>query len=283
MPRFPVGNFANINLAERHGWNLGVVYFVQELDTPYSGSDEIPNPMGRRNLQQTMLLQAEFGLTPRLALGGMLPVRNVRSEGEIDLHTTGLGDAEATLRYSAVPLTLKSKFSLNLIGGLGLPTGRSEGLELTQENIQFGVGDFTGIAGFELSHAVHPSVSTYFRSQGRFVMGANSDGYRFGDAFDNALGASFRVGIRETQILAQVSTLPLEQDRQDGAPVDSRGGRWIYGAAGVRFRIGKQAGIVGLVQRLISVDVRGDQLVSPWNLLIGYDIRLPGHAHDEDP
>ena len=280
MPRFPVGNLASINLAETHGWNLSAAWFAQELDTPYAGRDEIANPEGRRNVQQSLLLLAEFGLSERLALSGSLPLRHIRAEGEFEARTSGLGDAEAVLRYGALPLTLTSRFNLNLLGGLGLPTGRSEGEEFALENIQFGVGDFTGIAGFEMSWLFHSTVSTFFRSQGRFVLGANRDGYRFGDAFDNALGASIRVGAGGSRIMAQVSTLHLEQDRQDGSPVISRGGRWVYGSAGVRFQAGRRGGIIGLVQRVISVDVRGDQLVSPWNLLLGYDIRIPGHRHD---
>ena len=155
-------------------------------------------------------------------------------------------------------------------------------MELTRENIQFGVGDFTGITGVEFSYLFRPTFSFYFRSQGRFVLGSNSEGYRFGDGYDTALGGSFRFGASQFQLLTQISTLHLEQDQQDGIPVDSRGGRWVYGSLGVRFRTGERSGIVALAQRLLDVDARGDQLVSPWNFLVGYDLRLPGHRHEKE-
>ena len=280
MPRFPVGNLANINLAEKHGWNLGVTYLFQELDTPFGGNDELPNPEGRRNRQQTLLLQAEFGLTERLALSGTLPLRHAQGDGHIDLNTSGLGDTEVVLRYATNPLGLRNRASFNLLGGVGLPTGRSEGIELTMENIQFGVGDFTGIAGLELSYRINSAVSGFFRSQARLVLGSNSDGYRFGNSFDNAVGVSFLLGASDLRLFTQLSTLHLKQDHLDGAPVVSRGGRRVFGALGLRFgTVGARGGVVALVQRLVDVNVRGDQLVSPWNFVLGYDIRLPGHEH----
>jgi hypothetical protein len=45
--------------------------------------------------------------------------------------------------------------------------------------------------------------------------------------------------------------------------------------------VGQNGAIAITLQRLIDVDVRGDQLVSPWNLFMGYDIRLPGHQRAE--
>ncbi len=287
MPRFPVGNLANINLAAPHGWNFGAALLIQDLDTPYSGSDEIPNPDGRRTRQQTLLLQAEFGLTDRWALGATLPLRHAKAEGRTDLDTSGLGDIEVLLRYAAFPMALGRLASLNLLGGIGLPTGRSEGMLAAQENIQFGVGNFTAVAGFEWSYRARPGITAFLRSRAGWVLGANDDGYRFGDSFDNAAGATFLLRSPNLRIITYVSTLHLEQDRQDGEPVQSRGGRWIYGAVGLHATgVGQNGAIAITLQRLIDVDVRGDQLVSPWNLFMGYDIRLPGHQraeHDGSP
>ena len=279
MPRFPVGNLTDINLPEKHGWNLGGSYLWQDLDTTFSGSAETPNPLGRRNVQQTLMLYSEFGLDERLSLRGSVPVRNIDSEGVVNEETTGLGDVELILRHSTVQMDLQRKIGLNLIAGLGLPTGRSEGLTFAMENIQFGVGDFTAIAGFELSYRLRPLVTTYLRSQARFVLGSNSDGYQFGDALYSTAGAAFRIGSTENQVLTQITALHLDQDRQDGVLVPSRGGRWIYGSAGFRFAAGRRGGVTATVQHLLDTDLRGDQLVSPWNFIVGFDIRLPGHRH----
>ncbi len=224
MPRFPVGNLANINLAARHGWNFGAALLIQDLDTPYSGSGEIPNLDGRRTRQQTLLLQAEFGLSDRWALGATLPLRHAKAEGRTDLDTSGLGDIEILLRYAAFPLGVGRKASLNLLGGIGLPTGRSEGMLAALETIQFGVGNFTAIAGFEWSYRARPGITAFFRSRAGWVLGANDDGYRFGDSFDNAAGATILLRSPNLRIITYVSTLHLEQDRQDGEPVQSRGG-----------------------------------------------------------
>ena len=278
MPRFPVGNLANINLAARHGWNFGAALLIQDLDTPYSGSGEIPNPDGRRTRQQTLLLQAEFGLTDRWGLGATLPLRHAKAEGRTDLDTSGLGDIEVLLRYAAFPLALGRMASLNLLGGIGLPTGRSEGLLAAQENIQFGVGNFSAIAGFEWSYRARPGVTAFLRSRAGLVLGANADGYRFGDSFDNAAGVTLLLRSPKLRVIAYVSTLHLEQDRQDGEPVESRGGRWIYGAVGLHATGVGQNGAIDqarLIQhRIAPPTLQGTNNIRFLQLLTGHGIRI---------
>jgi len=279
MPRFPVGNLADAVRAEEGGWTFDFFYQHQKLDRVYLGDTIAPNPENRRNTQRTILVRGEYGLTPGTSLAFGLPVRDVDLRGMETADVTGAGDLEAAVRWSPLPVTLARRVLINLSAGVTLPTGRSTGSDLTQENIQFGAGAVSALAAVEMSARLTPHAALFGRAGGRWPTGEGDDGYRFGDAYDWLAGLDAGQESGRVRLQAMLLGVHLKQDTQDGVPVEDRGGRLLYGIGGVRFETTEKTALAFSVQRLVDADLRGDQLAARWVFQDGVQVRFGGGEH----
>lgn len=260
-----------------------VGFLYQDLDTPYMGEDEIDNPEGRRTLQRVFVVQGEWGLGERFAARLFIPVRDFSASGEIELNDSGLGDVEAWGRWAVGPEMGKSGGVL--AAGLAFPTGSEvDDPEVVEENIIFGAGDYSLLLSAEGFRRFGTSHTLFGIARYRYALGAGGNGYRFGDDFGWSGTWQWKPRGGPLGLTAGLSGQHLGEDRQDGAPVISRGGRLHYASGGVSFALGEKGGTIGfLAQRLIEQDVRGDQLLAPYNFTAAYTFSWGEHAHEAPP
>ncbi|MEE9218357.1 MAG: hypothetical protein V3U98_04760 [Acidobacteriota bacterium] len=197
----------------------------------------------------------------------------------IDFDSSGLGDMEVWGRWGLGPELGRSGGALGF--GLGLPTGRDGDPDTTDENIIFGAGDYSMLLSAEGFRKLGPAQAIFGLARYRLPLGAGSNGYRFGDDFGWAGTWQWRPRGGAVGLSLGLSGQHIDQDRQDGAPVASRGGRFHYAAAGISFPLGGKGTGGALVQRLVERSVRGDQLLSPWNFVVGYSLAWGEHTHPE--
>lgn len=252
------------------------------MDTPYSGENEIANPLGRRTEQRTLTLQLDVGLTERFALRVFAPLRDIEASGMFEFDSAGLGDVEVWGTWGVGPELGRSGGALS--AGLAFPTGRDADPDTVDENIVFGAGDYSLLVSAEGFRRVGPRQILFGLMLYRLPLGSGEGGYRFGEEFSWSGMWQFKPGGGPLGLSLGLSGQHFGQDEQHGAPVDSRGGRVHYLAGGLNFPL-SEGGTIGLLaQHLIEQDVRGDQLLSPWNFIAGYSFAWGEHTHSHpDP
>lgn len=219
------------------------------------------------NRSNALLLSLDVGIRERLSAGALLPLRTTRLSGPETLDAEGLGDLDLYARWIATkPPHLPGDFRMTLLGGLSLPTGKEPTGAGSEENVRFGAGTTSLLTALELSGSVGPA-SLYGRAELRAPLGSSDAGFRYGETWTAAGGADFALGSRGG-ILAQAILQHQRPDRENGLVLPSRGGTWGYLAAGGRLRLGASGSGAIVIQRLVHANVRGEQLVSPWTLIV---------------
>ncbi len=153
---------------------------------------------------RTATLDLNYGLTDRLGIQVAIPYKHVESHAQIpDLATTvpysqrGLGDIRATLKYNVLP-TLRSMIVLGV--GVDFPTGSygrfAREDSLAESTLQIGRGNFGVVPMIYQTYELIPHRVNQFASASYRYTAKNSDGYKFGDEVNAALG---------------VNVIPLEQ------------------------------------------------------------------------
>ncbi len=236
--------------------------------------------MGRRTRQRTLLLQTDWGLTERFAVRAVVPLIDIAASGMFTFHGSGLGDVEAWGHWGLGPELGAHGGALG--AGLALPTGRDVGSELTEINsVAFSAGELSLLLSAEGFRRLAPSHTLFGLVLYRRPLGSGPGDYRFGDS----LGWSgiWRWSPERTPVSFSLGLTGqhLGQDEQAGERLPFRGGRLHYATGGVSLPLGKNGGSLSLLaQRLVERDVRGDQLLAPWNLMVGYSFSWGEHTHD---
>jgi hypothetical protein len=197
----------------------------------------------------------------------------------IEADTSGLGDVEVWGRWGLGPELGRSGGALG--AGLAFPTGREGDPETVEENIVFGAGDASLLLAAEGFRRVGPQHTVFALALFRLPLGSGDGGYRFGEEFSWSGAWQWKPRGGPVGLSLGLSGQHFGQDEENGDPVESRGGRVHYAAAGLTFPLG-DGGSVGLLgQYLIEQSVRGDQLLSPWNFVVGYTFAWGEHVHPE--
>ncbi len=239
---------------------------MQRFDEFRAGTDEI-DPEGRLNRSHALLLSVDVGIRERLSAGALLPLRTTRLRGPETLDVEGLGDLDLYARWIATkPPHLPGEFRMTVLGGLSLPTGKEPTGAGVEENVRFGAGTTSFLLALELLGSAGPA-SLYGRAELRAPLGTSDAGFRYGETWTGVGGTDFALGSRGG-ILAQAIVQHQRPDRENGLVLPSRGGTWGYVAAGGRLRLGARGSGAILIQRLVYANVHGDQLVSPWTLIV---------------
>lgn len=261
-------------------WSFSLLYLYQDLDAPYGGSDELPNPDGRRTLQRTLLLRGEVGLGERLAARARLPLREIETSGGFDFQGEGLGDLEAELMWRLGPEEGRGGGAIG--GGLSLPTAEDAPVDLVGENVFFGAGAVSLLVTLEGYRKLAPGLTLFGSARYRRPFDEGDEAYRFGDDLGYQGTLAWSPGEGRFGVNVGASGQHLGRDEQAGVELDNRGGRFHYASLGVRFRLreGLDLGLAG--SWLVDQDVRGDQLLARQQATVGLSWSWGEHVHEHE-
>jgi len=261
----------------------------------------------------TLKLQLDYGITPRLTVGVLLPYLDrlhqhlAHEEEEVVGSPDGteivdqterwryqeFGDMQISARYLLLQQTTPYSPALTFILGAKFPTGRTdvkndegEEAELT---IQPGNGSWDGLVGF--SYVQNFAASTLRRETalapvflsvlGRFSLGVGKFGYEPGGEMFLNFGITYPL-LRNLELLAQVNFHYRDRDSAGHAPgvdqVDS-GREELFLSPGLRYHVTNSLAVYGLVQVPAYRRVNGIQLTSNWNLTSGIFYRFDLLSH----
>lgn len=263
--------------------NFSLLFLYQDLDTPFSGGDELPNPDGRRTLQRSLLLRGEVGLGERYAVRALLPLRTIDAAGDFEFEGEGLGDLEVELMRRLGPEGGRSGGALG--AGLALPTAESAPVGLVGENVFFGAGAVSMLVTLEGYRRLAPTLTLFGSARYRLPLDEGDEAYRFGDDLGYQATLAWSRVEGRLGVNAGLSSQHLGRDEQAGAELDSRGGRLAYASLGIRYRL-RDGLDLGLASSwLVDQDVRGDQLLARRQATFGLAWSWGAHEHegeDED-
>jgi hypothetical protein len=244
--------------------SIGFGSLRQDLSTPYSGSDVLPNPEGRRTLQDGLVLTADYGLAERVNLGILIPYRFSRSRGRVEADVEGLGDIGLSARF-ALTDPHRAQLRVNALTSISLPTGRVE-TGFLDENIVLGVGAIALGAGFEVIRDSPSGASAFLRTLGSKPTGPSDEGVRFGGSLSSSAGYGRPfVGGGRVRWAFSGTVSWTEADREGDVDVPNRGGRLVTLSAGVALPLGGGPELSVGAERLLSADLRDDQLAARWS------------------
>ncbi len=236
--------------------------------------------MQRRTLQRALLLQGEWGLGERLAVRFTIPYRDIETSGGFEFDDQGLGDVDAWGLWRLGPEGGQGGGAVG--GGLSFPTGKDAPVELTGENVFFGVGAPSLLATVEGFRQLPAGFRLFGSVRYRLPLGEGDEDYRFGDDLGYSGTVAWRRGEAPVEITAGFTGQHLKQDEQDGIKVDNRGGRMHYATLGAGFSLGRGLALNVLSMWLVEQDVRGDQLLAEWQAVTGLSWSWGRHDHADD-
>ncbi len=224
---------------------------------------EGPGTESQREFQPSA--KAAYDLTPHLTLAAELPVAVKRLEiaslGGINRQTAwGLGDAELSAVWSR-PFTSSGLrgYSVSLAASVKLPTGNNDARQNDQrldEHLQPGTGSYDWQSGIALSRGVKNTglfTSVYYRHAGtnRFL-------YHYGNTMLYNLGIQRHIGARLIGS-GQINGRYARWDTQSGTIVENTGGTAVYLTPGVKYLLGRSAGLLLNLQLPIYQHLYGVQ------------------------
>lgn len=228
----------------------------------------VSNLEGRHTIQDGILLTTDYGLTERVGLGILVPYRNSRSSGRVEGDVEGLGDVGLSARISLTN-PHGSPLRVSVLTLATLPTGKVETGFLDQ-NIVLGVGAAALGGGLEMIRDWPSSGSLFFRSLGSKPTGPSDEGIRFGGSLLASAGYGRRFLARLAPRWALSGSVTwAEADREGRLLVPNRGGRVATLTGGVAFPLEGDFELSAGAQRIVSADLRGDQLAARWSGFFG--------------
>lgn len=200
-----------------------------------------PTPADRELIVNGVPLAVAVGLTPRLAIFGIVPVLRKSLDletpfGRVTRGATGLGDVVTFARYTLYAVDrIGSTFRIAPFGGLKLPTGsddNADALGRLPRPLQLGSGSWDGLGGVALTWQTK---QWELDVDGGFRKNTEAAGFQFGDEFFTDLSFQYRVWPRRLGagvpafLFAVIETNLSAQGRSTIADVpdpDSGGTRW---------------------------------------------------------
>lgn len=235
---------------------LGLTFEHNEISSLYNGSEELENETVRRNTQ-TLLFEANYGLSDRLSLSGTLTyIQKYRKTGLQNpdftetLTTGGIGDGLFMLKYAIHPQTLWEPYQIALGAGIKVPFGttslRSNGLALNAD-MQPGTGAWDGVGWSYLSYTFRAHDINVFAINSYRLTGTNErftafDEFRFGNEFVSEVGSSGPVLDRLSYLLT-IRYRSSSSDLRNGEKLPTTGGKWINLRPGLNYQLSNRWGL----------------------------------------
>ncbi len=196
------------------------------------------------------------GVTEKLTLLGVVPLKKTRLDGHMHVHAdgeaevhadmtgreTGLGDIAALGRYSLFKRhSIESTTTAAALAGIKLPTGKTsgktrDGAEYLDAHLQLGTGSTDYLLGVSLNHALKRlSLSANLLATITTRGKAGDKDHEFGNALNYDLTAKYRawpagagpVG-HQLFVALGVNGELRGREKEDGATLADSGGHTVY-------------------------------------------------------
>lgn len=243
-------------------------------------------------------LGAVAGFSERLSADLRVPFV-VRSHGHVHHHTgkalenawslSGLGDISLLARGVFYKPSQPRRPALFAILGGKFPTGRDAGFLSSgdesgdaEPTVTPGTGSWDLILGGGLQQeTAAPGLDggrgamPLFLSLSYQINGPSREGYRVGNAFEGALGASYPAAA-QLGFLAQLNLRIRERDYKASTreETEKTGGEFLYVSPGLDWRFREQWNVYVLAQLPVYQRVNSIQLTAPYGLLGGIAYRF---------
>lgn len=191
-------------LAHQH-LSIGLNYQFNSLTRTHQERKRIDDPLRRVASVSYFVLQAEYGLVPRVSLFAALPFADKSREVTVTntitgfsetatFGSSGIGDMTLLVKYQIVAPTITSPFEVAMGGGAGLPTGsftKEQNNSQLAIDLQPGTGAAALVAWWHVMRAF-PAQGLRLVASGTYrYAGTNFDGYRIGDEIVTGLGVEY--------------------------------------------------------------------------------------------
>ncbi len=212
-----------------------------------------------------------YGLTPKLALFGVLPLVNVdRTFGDVNTSDSGLGDAALFARYEVIRSDKPGQtLRIAPFAGLGFPTGRVG---------QTGDGSLDVFGGLIATVA---STKWVLDSQLRHDFNRESNGFERGDStsFDTSLQYRLSPGkvAQDTRAfifgVLEISANYYEHNEVGGVTDPNSGGFLLYLIPGLQYSTRRWIADLGF-RTPIVIDLNGTALEPDYSILTSIRINF---------
>lgn len=276
----PLLGSQSLESASKGNLVLGLTYEYNNISDLYNGSDRLNNKTQRRNTM-TALLEANYGLTDRLALTGTFTlIRKRRTTGlqnpelSQSLTTSGVGDGLFMLKYVLHKQTLWEPYQVAIGGGAKVPFGttslnNSKGLALNAD-MQPGTGAWDGVVWSFVSKTflaqdVNVFLMNTFRRTGTNERFNTSDHYRFGNELVSVMGAT-RPLSNTFSLLVVAQYRSAGSDRLNGRALPNSGGKWVSLKPSLGYQLSNQLSIQLAGQQPVYQHLNGTQPTTSFTL-----------------
>jgi len=241
-----------------------------------------PTSLRRSITVQAVPAALAYGVTPRLALFGILPYFDKSLEldapgGRIERSASGFGDLLVLGRYTAIALDRPgSTIRLAPFAGVKAPTGKddvSDGLGRLPRPLQPGSGSWDGLGGIVFTWQ---TLGWEFDADAGYRKNTASDGLRFGDQAFGDASLQYRVRPRRLEAgvpayvfaVAESNLVIAGRDRVGGVPdPDSGGTRWNVGL-GLQY-VTERFVVEGIYQVPAVQRLNGNAVETDYSLSVG--------------
>lgn len=241
-----------------------------------------------RELETHLTQQYSFfySLTSSVSLSALIPMprrhsEQVSNQGQmITGDQFGVGDVAFLARYKPfVGHGMESTYILSLVGGVKLPTGRTDGHDsqghLLDAHIQLGSGStdiLLGASGF----AAVGRTAFIINFLGGFS-GTGSNGHQFGNTLNYDATVRYAIlpdDFDSPQLFATLSLIGelRAHERQDGAVDENSGGNVVYASPGIQLFVTPALTFELSYQQSIIHGLYGQQLGEDYRFVSGIQI-----------
>lgn len=213
-----------------------------------------PTPAERDLTVNAVPLAVAIGVTPRLAIFGIVPIVNKSIDlstpiGRVTRDSTGLSDIVTFARYTVYAVdAADSTFRIAPFGGVKLPTGdsdRSDALGLLPRPLQPGSGSWDGLGGLAVTYQTK---QWELDADVGFKKNTEADEFRVGDEFFSDASFQYRVWPRQLgagvpdYLFAVIETNLVSQGRHEIAGTRDANSGGTRGSVERRRRISRRMG-----------------------------------------
>ena len=240
-----------------------------------------PTPMNREVEVTAFPLVGVYGVTPKLALFGVVPILDksldvTTPEGRINRSTRGVGDIRLFARYTAYQLNRPGQtIRLATFAGLEAPTGedgKSDAVGRLPQPLQLGSGSWDPFAGVVFTWQ---TLNWQFDASPAYKVNTEANDFRFGDEARLDVSYKYRVlprtlgGGLPSFLYAVLETNLIWQDQNEtGGAVDANsGGTTWYLVPGLQY-ITKRIILEAAVQLPVVQDLNGSALENDFILTL---------------
>lgn len=204
-------------------------------------TNDDPTSADRRLTVHGVPVAVAVGVTPRLAIFGIVPILNKSLEvntpvGRVTREASGVGDVVAFARYTVYSVD-RTEYTLRIapFGGVKLPNGdhdRADALGRLARPLQLGSGSWDGLGGVAFTWQTK---QWEFDADAGFRKTTGADGFQFGHEFSSDQSFQYRMWPRvlgggvPAFLFAVIESNLTVQGRSDSggrSDPDSGGTRW---------------------------------------------------------